>query len=101
MNQPGNMMPSTSDSPGDRGPAPKRKKDNSDTCEGPQLRMNPACIVHVNGLEHGQLQLLSNTNDADSRLLILHKIHAKRLSQTMGSVHRMDDTCDLIPDVIT
>ena len=55
MNQPGNMMPSTSDSPGDRGPAPKRKKENSDTCEGPQLRMNPACVVHVNGLEHGQL----------------------------------------------
>ena len=56
--------------------------------------------MHIDGLQYGQIKLMSTIDDAEVRLARLHEIHAKQLDQPTGSVYQMEITCALIPDVI-
>ena len=71
--------------------APTKRKLDSD-----QSR-SPMCIVHVDGIRHGELHLLSELKDAEGKLAKLQDVKAKRLTQPPSSSYMMKDTCDLIP----
>ncbi len=58
------------------------------------------CIVQVDGLKYGDIQLLCKTNDPLERLSRLHNIRDKRLAQPFDSVYRMTASCELLPDRI-
>lgn len=58
------------------------------------------CIVHIEGLIYGEIKLFSSLKDPETRRQRLCDIRSRRLAQPAGSVHRMDETCSLIPDVI-
>lgn len=58
------------------------------------------CIVHCEGLKYGELALCSDIREPQDRLSRLQDICMRRLNQKAGSVHRMEATCDLIPDVL-
>lgn len=75
--------------------SPPSKKKNDDTdC------LKSMCIVHVEGIKHGEIKLLSTIKDPETRLSRLHEIRRRRLTQPVGSAHRMENTCTLIPDAL-
>lgn len=74
-------------------PPSKRKRDS-------ERSSPPVCIVHVPGLNYGELHLLSGAKDAEKKLAKLQEIKEKRLAQPPGSSYMMKDTCQLIPDKI-
>lgn len=76
-------------------PAKKKKK------RGPQEKFQYICVVHVEGQQqYGEIKLLSATNDPQDRLVRLHEIKERRLSQPADSPYRMEKTCSLIPDIL-
>ena len=74
------------------GPPAKRMKCGQ---EGPNKLI---CIVHIPGLHYGELLPLASMEEGNTKLDKLKVIRGKRLAQPEGSVHRMEDTCKLIPE---
>ena len=72
----------------------KRKKDASVSSESARKCL---CVVHFKNIEHGSFTYLSETQDPEQRLKRLQEIRAQRLTQPIGSVHRMEEICSLIP----
>ena len=69
----------------------KRKRESDD------VPLKPFCIVHVNGLKYSKLHMLSNDKDSLVKLERLQEIKNVRLAQPLGSCHRMQESCNLIP----
>ena len=72
-------------------PTCKRRKDVKDSG-------GLTCIVHIPGLQYGQVIPLGS-EDAN-KLAKLKDVRDRRLAQPAGSVHRMTDTCKLIPETL-
>lgn len=79
---------------GTKEPPPKRKDTRDE-------RLTPFCIVHIAGIKCGPLRLMSELKDPVERLRKLQEIRDRRLSQPITSAHRMQATCDLIPDQLS
>ena len=80
---------------GTLGPPMKRRKSGK-----AQEEEGNICIVHVQGLQYGNIKLLSTVNNAVQRLERLHNVCAMQMAQPLGSSYRMEETCALIPDVL-
>ena len=63
--------------------------------------MKPRCVIHIQGLKCGQLQLFMNLKDRDKTLNKIKEVRSQRLCQPFGSIHRMQQVCDLIPETYT
>ena len=56
------------------------------------------CILHIIGIDHGPFTSFKNTRGkATEKLAQLLKIHDERLAEPLGSIHRMEAVCSLIP----
>ena len=89
---------SSTQTAGEPCPPTKHYKDDGGVRQDTQQK--PSCIVHIPGLQYGPLQLLSATKDGDSKLARLKEVCKQRLSQPLGSIYRMTESCKLIPDVV-
>ena len=79
------------------GPPLKKKRDTgTEQKESPK----PICIVHLEGLKYGNIQMFSTKKKPEGKLSKLQDIRKMRLAQPAGSAHRMASTCALIPDVL-
>ena len=78
---------------------PKSLKRKSNSIGGEvQSKRIECCILHVNDIEHGNFTPLSNVRGTiTQKLLQLHEIRKKRLSQPQDSPFRIEEVCNLIP----
>ena len=72
----------------------KRRRDSSTSSDSSRKRI---CVVHFKDCNSKVFTYLSDTKDPDQRLKKLQEICDKRLAEPPGSVHRMTETCALIP----
>ena len=86
--------------PSDEGRPPSKRR-RVDSGESSSSKMTPRCVVHIEGLKHGPLQLFINKNDGHKTLEKLKEVRSLRQRQPVGSKHRMQEVCDLIPERYT
>ena len=67
---------------------------------GDSSSMHPVCIVHVKGLNYGDLQLFSEVKDDGKRFTKIQQIKERRLAQSPGNAYMMKDICSFIPDIL-
>jgi len=63
--------------------------------------MTPRCVVHIEGLKYGPLQLFINKKDGEKTLQKLKEVRSLRQCQPVGSKYRMHEACDRIPESYT
>ena len=78
----------------------KRRKVGSSELES-KKHPPQSCVLHVVGIEHGNFTPFSNIRgDPTEKLAQLHNIRDQRLTEPLGSIHRMDLVCGLIPETL-
>ena len=78
----------------------KQKTSNSGGSQGLE-KASQICILHVNGIQHGEFIPLANIKCSHEKLAKLHSIREKRLIQPNDSATRMEVVCNNIPESLT
>ena len=58
------------------------------------------CIVHIKGLQHGELKMLLSCADPQERFRRIQNVKERRMAQAPNSVYRMKDICGMIPETL-
>ena len=94
-------MDTSTEAPGpseeSRPPSKTRRADSSESTS----KMTPRCVVHIEGLKYGPLQLFINKKDGKKTLQKLKEVRSLRQCQPVGSKYRMHEACDRIPESCT